>query len=85
MNKNFINPNDWVSIPQAAKLHGKSRQAMEKLIKKGRFRTLFIGGHTLVFRHDIEQFKPAPAGRPLTSKIRERNRKKASTDPAKKR
>ena len=64
MKKKLIDPDEWISLQQAIKIHGKSRQAMEKLVKKGRFRALIIGGYTLLFRKDVEGFKPAPAGRP---------------------
>ena len=51
--------NDWISQADAARLRGVSRQAISKLVQKGRLRTLTIGGHVLVHRDDA----PAvPAG-----------------------
>lgn len=45
--------NDWISQADAARLRGVSRQAVSKLVQKGRLRTLTIGGHVLVRRDDV--------------------------------
>ncbi|MGR8932481.1 MAG: helix-turn-helix domain-containing protein [Gammaproteobacteria bacterium] len=44
---------EWVSQADAARLRGVSRQAISKLVQKGRLRTLTIGGHVLVHRDDV--------------------------------
>jgi len=44
---------DWISQADAARLRGVSRQAISKLVQKGRLRTLTIGGHVLVHRDDV--------------------------------
>lgn len=49
---------DWISQADAARLRGVSRQAISKLVQKGRLRTLTIGGHVLVHRDDVNE---APA------------------------
>jgi excisionase family DNA binding protein len=59
-----VSPADWISQTDAARLRGVSRQAISKLIRKGRLRTLEIGGHILVSRADVEQFVQNSAGRP---------------------
>lgn len=64
MSKITINTNDWISIPQAAEIRGTSRQAMTKLVIKKRFKTIIIGGYTLVNRKDVENFEPVNTGRP---------------------
>lgn len=46
---------DWISQADAARLRGVSRQAISKLVQKGRLRTLTIGGHVLVHRDDVLQ------------------------------
>ncbi|MGC8639662.1 MAG: hypothetical protein ACP5XB_07255, partial [Isosphaeraceae bacterium] len=71
MSTNFPNENvsgeDWISQAEAAQLRGVSRQAISKLIRFGRLRTLEIGGHVLVSRHEILGFEQRPAGRPKSS------------------
>jgi excisionase family DNA binding protein len=55
---------DWISQAEAAQLRGVSRQAISKLVRRGRLRSVVIGGHTLVCRADVVLFQPRAAGRP---------------------
>ena len=55
---------DWISQAEAARLRGVSRQAIARLVKRQRLKTLNIGGRLLVRRRDVEQFIPKAAGRP---------------------
>ena len=57
-------PQEWISQAEAARLRGVSRQAMSRLIAKGRFATLAIGGRVFVKRRDVLAFAPADPGRP---------------------
>jgi excisionase family DNA binding protein len=57
-------PAEWVSQAEAARIRGVSRQAIARLIKKGRFQVLEVGGKVLLKRSDIESFTPEPPGRP---------------------
>jgi len=57
-------PADWISQAEAARIRGVTRQAIARLIERGRLRILVIGGHTLVHRIDVETFIRQPAGRP---------------------
>ena len=45
-------------------MRGVSRQAIGKLIKANRLRSMVVGGHTLVSRADVLTYKPRKAGRP---------------------
>jgi excisionase family DNA binding protein len=65
-----INPLDWISQTKAAKLRGVSRQAIWKLVTKGRLKSIEIGGHRFVSLADVESFR---RGRPGRLKVR-RNR-----------
>ncbi len=60
----FNDPDDWISMAEAGRLRGVSRQAIALLVKKGRLSALKIGGRPLVRRKEVEEFKPDPAGRP---------------------
>lgn len=66
MSTNFTEeqPEDWISQSEAARLRGVSRQAIARLVRRGRLGVLRIGGRTLVRRGDVEQFQPEGAGRP---------------------
>jgi len=59
---------NWISQAEAARIRGVSRQAISRLVQKGRLRTLSIGGHIFVSREDIKRFKPLNAGRPTKEK-----------------
>jgi excisionase family DNA binding protein len=59
-----IVPSDWISQAQAAQLRGVSRQAIAKLVRKGRLKSIVVGGHILVSRADVLSFQPRAAGRP---------------------
>jgi len=55
---------EWISQAEAARLRGVTRQAIAKLVKAGRLRTLAASGRLLVHRADVLTFEPHPAGRP---------------------
>jgi excisionase family DNA binding protein len=55
---------EWVSQSEAARIRGVSPQAIGRLIQKGRFRTLRIGGKVLLNRREVEKYKPKRTGRP---------------------
>ena len=55
---------DWISQAEAARLRQVSRQAISKLVRGNRLRTIEVGGHVLIRREDIKNFAPKKAGRP---------------------
>ena len=57
-----LDTGSWISQSEAARLRAVSRQAIALLVKKGRFRTLEIGGKVLVHRKDVELYEPMPPG-----------------------
>lgn len=57
-----IDAGQWISQAEAAKLRGVTRQAIALLVRKGRFKTLSIGGKTLLRRSEVEEFQPKPPG-----------------------
>lgn len=59
---------DWISQSEAARLRGVTRQAIAKLVKKGRLKVLAIGGHTFVSKTEITRFEMQAAGRPKKEK-----------------
>jgi len=55
---------DWISQAEAARIRGVSRQAIARLVKKGRLRVLRIAGKVLLKRLDVKSFEPEQPGRP---------------------
>ena len=55
---------DWISQAEAARIRGVSRQAIARLIRKGRFQTFRIGGKVLLRRSEVERYEPEQPGRP---------------------
>lgn len=51
-------------MAEAARIRRVSRQAIARLIKKGRFQVLRIGGKTLLNRLEVEKYAPERPGRP---------------------
>ena len=84
MSTNFEDPesdlSNWISQAEAARLQSVSRQAINKLVQSGRIRSREIGGHVLVSRTDLNQFRPQPSGRPKSSESRDVERVKRLID-----
>lgn len=59
-----IDPTEWITQAEAARLRDVTRQAIAKLVSNGRLRTLNIGGRNFVSRADVLAFEPNPPGRP---------------------
>jgi hypothetical protein len=59
-----FNPGDWITQATAARTRHVSRQAIAKLIRKGKFSTLVISGRVFLKRSEVEEYKPNAGGRP---------------------
>ena len=59
-----IDPSEWITQAEAARLRHVTRQAIAKLVGNGRLRTLNVGGRSFVSRTDVLAFEPNPPGRP---------------------
>ena len=64
LSKKDLAADKWVSQSEAARIRGVTPQAIENLMKKGRFRTLSIGGKVLLDRREVENYKAKQTGRP---------------------
>ena len=62
--KKDLATDQWIPQSEAARIRGVTPQAIENLMKKGRFRTLSIGGRVLLDRREVENYKPKRTGRP---------------------
>jgi len=68
MSTYLFKPDEWVSQAEAARIRGVSRQAIARLVAKGRFRLLKAGGRPLLKRSDVENYKSEMAGRPVNER-----------------
>lgn len=64
MSTHLRNTDGWVSQAEAARIRGVSRQAIARLVKKGRLQVWEVGGRAFVQRAEVETFTPGVAGRP---------------------
>jgi hypothetical protein len=55
---------NWVSLAEAARIRGVSRQAIVKLVNNARFETLKVGGRTFVDSRQVSDYQSRRAGRP---------------------
>jgi len=59
-----IDPQELITQAEAARIRGVTIQAINFLVKRGKLRTVEIGGRAFLYRSDIENFEPDPGGRP---------------------
>ena len=65
-----IRPEGWISQAEAARVRGVSQQAIDNLVKRNRFKTLKLGGKTLLNLVDVANYQPQPPGpRPDKNRI----------------
>lgn len=62
-----LNIKDWITQAEAARIRNVSRQAINKLVKSKRVRSVNIGGATLVNKYDVQYFQAKSSGRPKQS------------------
>jgi excisionase family DNA binding protein len=73
-----MNLDDLISQADAAELRGVSRASVNELVKRGRLRTVEIGGKIFLYRSEVEKFEPQPGGRPPKAKANGVGKKKGS-------
>lgn len=56
--------NDLISQAEAARLRGVTRAAVQDLVRRGRIRSVEVGGRALVYRSEIENYEQGEPGRP---------------------
>ena len=58
------NMSDLISQAEAARLRGVTRAAIQDLVRRGRIRSVNIGGRSLVYRSEIANYEQGAPGRP---------------------
>ncbi len=74
---------DYLTVSQAAKKRGVSRQAILHLITEGKLQATRIGRNWLIHKRDLAAYTPDPGGRPPAK--RTKKSPKASKAPGSKR
>ena len=54
----------YLTVTEAAKIRGVSRQAIVELITRGRLKATKVGSQWLMKKSAITRFRPLPVGRP---------------------
>lgn len=68
MKKILLDIDDWISFAEAARIRNTTRQAISKLVKRGRLEPLSIGGHVFVKKSSVLSFTEALPGRKRANK-----------------
>jgi excisionase family DNA binding protein len=78
---------DLISQSEAAEIRGVTREAINRLVKRGRLTAVEISGRSFVYRSEVEKFEPSKGGRPpkpASTTKRATGRKNASNGPSSK-
>lgn len=59
-----IEIDDLITLAEAARLRGVTRQAIGKLVKNEKLKLVEIGGQPFLSRKEVADFKPGKSGRP---------------------
>lgn len=59
---------DLISQAEAARLRGVTRAAIQDLVRRGRIRSVEVGGRALVYRREIVNYEQGEPGRPPKEK-----------------
>lgn len=62
-----------ITPAEAARLCGRTRQAIYRLIEVGKLASVNVGGRDFVYRQHIETFEFSKAGRPAKKTVRKRS------------
>ena len=55
---------DLISQTEAARLRGVTRAAIQDLVRRGRIRSVNVGGRALVYHSEIVNYEQGEPGRP---------------------
>ena len=59
-----------ITQKEAAEIRGCTPQAINQLVQRGSLKSIEVGGRRLVFKDEVEKFKPSLGGRPKSTKKR---------------
>ena len=64
-----IDPDELLTVSQAAAIRGTSRQAINYLIRQGKLATVDIAGIRFITKKELESFVPDKGGRPAKARV----------------
>jgi len=70
-----IDPDDMITLAEAARIRGVTHEAIRSLVKRGRLKERKIGGKTFLSKREVERFKPNVGGRPPKKPARKPRKK----------
>jgi excisionase family DNA binding protein len=79
--KDSFDAQDWISMAEAARLRGVSRNAIANLVRRNKLKSYEIGGRKLVSASEVSAFQPQPIGRPPKKKSAKKAAKQAKNTP----
>lgn len=62
--KELTDASDLISQAEAARLRGVTRAAIQDLVRRGKIRSVEIGGRSLVYRSEVVGYEKGEPGRP---------------------
>lgn len=68
--KESLDLSQLITPAEAARLSGRTRQAIYRLIAVGKLASVQVGGRDFVFREAVEAFEFSKAGRPAKTTTR---------------
>jgi len=71
-----INPDELLTVAQAAQERGTTRQAINHLVRQGKLETVEIAGRRFISRRALAKYVPDPGGRPRKNSNEKRTGKK---------
>ncbi len=71
-----INPDELLTVAQAADERGTTRQAINYLVRQGKLATVEIAGRRFVTRKVLAEYTPDPGGRPANGAAKKAKAKK---------
>ncbi len=71
-----INPDELLTVAQAAEERGRTRQAINYLVRQGKLETIEIAGRRFIARQALAEYVPDAGGRPPKAKPEQSNGKR---------
>jgi len=61
-----VETSDLITPAEAARIRGVSKQAITRLMERGKLTPVVVAGRRLLLRSEVKNFKPSKGGRPAT-------------------
>jgi len=72
-----VTVDDLISLSEAARIRGVTRQAIDDLVKRGRLPVVEIAGKRFVRKQDVDAYQPELGGRPRQNEEKKKSKTKS--------